>query len=173
VSADDFRARIKANDERLKAAVATANPVQAAALKAAADITKKADDSAKANKSVTRSVSDALAAGNLSTDGILGIVEQVAKEMKLPLPPAFGFDPSTCTVEDCKLLAGAMFAAGKFTEMKFLADKLSKMVSAVEKARDAKVAHSTSEIEPTAAKVAREQVKAESRRNKATATAAA
>ncbi len=173
VSADDYRNRIKATDERLKAAAASVNPVEAAAREAAASIMKKSDDSAKAVTTVTKAVSEALAAGNLKTDGVVGIVEQVAKSLKLPMPSAFGFDPGTCTVEDCNLLASAMFAAGKFTEMKVLADKLSKMVSAVEKARDAAQAHGASTIEPTAAKVAREQVKAESRRNKATASAAA
>ncbi len=169
VTSEDFLGRISEKEKSIEASKVTADPVKAAAVKAASEITKKADDSRKANKAVTSAVSDALAKGNLDTDGILGIVEHVAKEMKLPLPPAFGFDPSTCTVEDCKLLAGAMFAAGKFTEMKFLADKLSKMVSAVEKSRDAATQSTT--IEPPAAKIAREQVRAESRRNKATAAA--
>ena len=163
VTSEDFLGRVSDNEKRIKAAAVVADPVQAAAVKAAGEITKKADDSRKANRAVTSAVSDALAKGNLSTDGILGIVEHVAKELKLPVPAAFGFDPTTCTVQDCELLAKAMFAAGKFTEMKALASTLGKMVSAVEKAREASVQSASVEIEPTAAKVAREQKTAESR----------
>jgi hypothetical protein len=169
VSANDYRDRIKATEERLAAAKVSANPVEAAAREAAAGITKKADDSAKAVTAVTKSVSDALAAGNLKTDGVVGIVEQVAKSLKLPMPPAFGFDPSTCTIEDCDLLASALFAAGKLTEMRHLVNRLSKMVSAVEKAREAAIAHGTSTIEQ--GKASREQGKAETRRSKASAPA--
>jgi len=171
VTSEDFIGRIAAKDKAIEASKVTADPVQAAAVKAATEITKKADDSRKANKQVTTAVADALAKGNLDLEGILGIVEHVGKEMKRPLPASFGFDPTKCTVEDCKILAGAMFAAGKFTEMKFLADRLSKMVSAVDKARDA--AQHTTSIEPTAAKVAREQVKAESRDGSASKVGAA
>ena len=161
VPTQEFEDRIDANVKRLKALEVAANPAQAAAVQAAAAITKKADDSRKANRQVTSAVSDALAKGNLSTDGILGIVEHVAKELKLPVPAALGFDPTTCTVQDCELLAKAMFAAGKLTEMKALASMLGKMVSAVEKAREASVQSATIEIEPTAAKVAREVAKSE------------
>ena len=159
VTSEDFLSRIDANAKRLAAAEKAADPVQAAAIEAAASITKKADDVRKANKAVTTAVSDALAKGNLSPEGVLGIVEHVAKELKKPMPASFGFDPAGCTVQDCELLASAMFAAGKFAEMKFLVDRLGKMVAAVEKAREK--AQSTLPIETAAAKVAREQIKAE------------
>ena len=111
VTSEDFLSRIDANAKRLAAAEKAADPVQTAAVEAAASITKKADDVRKANKAVTTAVSDALAKGNLSPEGVLGIVEHVAKELKKPMPASFGFDPAACTVQDCELLASAMFAA--------------------------------------------------------------
>lgn len=171
VSADEFQERVDANVKRLAAAKVVADPVKSAAEAAAKSINKKAEDFAKATTAVTTAVSHAIAKGDLDAGNIMGIVEAVAKDLKKPLPSQFGFDPASCTKEDCKVLASAMFAAGKYNEMKFLADRLGKMVAAMDKAREQ--AQSTLPIESDKVKAAREQRKAESRRNKASAPAPA
>src|SRR5271166_99523 len=56
VTSEDFIGRIAAKDKAIEASKVTADPVQAAAVKAATEITKKADESRKANKQVTTAV---------------------------------------------------------------------------------------------------------------------
>ena len=90
----------------------------------------------KANEDITTSVSEALSQGLISTEGVVGILENVAKHHKLPLPTSIGFNPATCTVEDCRLLAETMFNHGKYAEMVSLRNRLDKMVSTLEKARE-------------------------------------
>jgi hypothetical protein len=118
--------------ERIKAA---ADPAKAAAKAASDAIKERTRAVAKVNEAITTGVSDALVNGYLSAEQVLGIVENVAKHHKVPLPTAIGFDPARCTIEECNLLASTMFQAGKYAEMVHLRDRLDKMVKAVDSAR--------------------------------------
>ncbi|AGA26482.1 hypothetical protein [Singulisphaera acidiphila] len=141
VSTEDFMARL-ANHEKAIAdtRATTLDPVAAAAKVASEAIKAKTAAAAKSTKDITSSLSDGLSGGHVSADGALSILENVAKHHGIPLPSAMGFDPASCTVQDCELLASTMFASGKYAEMVALRDKLDKMVSAVDKARAAALA---------------------------------
>jgi hypothetical protein len=160
VSTERFFELVEATEKRLTAA--NAKPVSPG--KALAE---KAADSAKANRAVSTAVSDALEAGNLSTENIVAIVDHLAKEHKQSMPAQFGFNPVSCTVEDCDLLASAMFQAGKFAEMKRLVERLAPMVASVEKLREQQTRQA--DVEPVKVKARREQAKAESKSTKAAA----
>ncbi len=134
VNSETFLARIADTAKALESAKTAADP--AAAAKLASDAIKaKTKAVHKANEDITSSVSDALANGHMSAEGVLGIVENVAKHHGIPLPTSIGFDPAKCTIADCDLLASTMFQAGKYAEMVHLRDRLDKMVAAVDKAR--------------------------------------
>ena len=143
VSSDDFMGRISANLKRLAALAVSTDPVAAAAKIVSDSVKAKTRAVSKANEDITSSVSDALVSGNVSPEGVLAIVESVAKAHDVALPTRFGFDPSTCTVAECKLLAETMFAAGRFDEIRALALVLNKMVATVDRnkaAQDEKAA---------------------------------
>jgi hypothetical protein len=138
VSTDEFLARFDAHKKCLEAAAAAKADPAAAAAKAASDAIKaKTRAVAKANEDITSAMSDALAAGHLTSDQILALLENVSKHHQVAMPSKVGFDPAGCTVADCDLLASTMFQAGKYAEMKHLRDKLDQMVAAVDKAAKA------------------------------------
>jgi hypothetical protein len=140
VSSEDFMARHANVVKALKDAAVAADPAAAAAKAASEALKAKARAVSKANEDVTSSVSDSLVNGYLTPEGVMSIVENVTRHHGLSLPTKFGFDPATCTVDDCRLLADTMFAAGKFVEIKALASVLSKMVATVEKAAESQSA---------------------------------
>lgn len=158
VSAESFRERYEAHEKGLAALAVSADPAAAAAKVASEAVKAKAKAVGKANEDITASVSDALVGGHISAEGVLGILENVAKHHSIPLPSAIGFDPARCTIADCDLLASTMFQAGKYAEMVHLRNKLDKMVSAVEKSRAHALSTSAAlrEIAPPSAKVAAE-----------------
>ncbi|SIO37433.1 hypothetical protein SAMN05444166_4191 [Singulisphaera sp. GP187] len=138
VTREDFTNRIQATVKRIADAKAALNPAKAALEAAATAVKKQARDAAKATEDITTSLSDGLAKGAVTPEAALSILENVAKAHGKPLPAnAVGFDPASCTLKDCELLALAMFSSGKYTEMVALRDKLDKMVSAIDKARAA------------------------------------
>jgi hypothetical protein len=162
-SSEDFASRIDGYVKAVASDAALSDPAAAATAIAAKAIQERSKAVSKANSDITTGVSDALSKGFITADGVLGIVENVAKHLNIPLPTAIGFDPATCTVADCDLLASTMFAAGKFTEMVHLRDKLNKMVSAVEKARAAAESRTpaATNVVPVSTKVDREIMKDE------------
>ena len=149
VTSEDFLGRIAANVKALAALAAASDPAAAAAKVASDAIKAKARAVSKANEDITSSVSDALTGQNLTAEGVLSIVENVAKHLDVPLPTKFGFDPASCTVEECDLLAKTMFQAGRFKEMRHLVSVLSKMVAAV----DAKASADSAKVDRKTAKV--------------------
>lgn len=137
IGSEAFQERYDASVNVIAAAMSSKDPVAAAAKLASEAIRAAAKAKSKANEDITTSIADALSGSHISAEGVLGILENVAKSLSIPLPSAIGFDPARCTVQDCDLLASTMFQAGKFAEMIHLRNKLDKMVSAVEKARAA------------------------------------
>lgn len=134
LSMTEFEDRVKAHADRLAAEKATkADPAKVALEAANQAIKAKTKAIGLANEAVTTAVSDALAGQFLNGGQVLGIVETVAKAHGIDLP-SMGFDPMTCTVKDAKMLAQAMFGAGKLAEMKVLRDTLDIMVKQVENA---------------------------------------
>lgn len=116
-----------------------------------ATVTSKAAKERKAksaaNAAVTTSISDAIAASHLTPAAVLAIVEHVSKELGKPLPPHIGFNPVTCTVNDCDLLASTLWQARKYDEMIALRDRLSNMISTINRAQEASTStrsHATS-----------------------------
>jgi hypothetical protein len=130
----EFQDRVKAHADRLAAEkAAKADPGKAALEAANKALKEKAKAVGGANAAVTTAVSAALANQFLNGVQVLGIVETVAKAHGVDLPN-MGFDPMTCTVKDAKLLAQAMFGAGKIAEMKALRDTLDVLVKQAENA---------------------------------------
>jgi hypothetical protein len=152
VNAEDFTGRIDANVKRLADLAIAKDPVAHAA-KVAGDAAKaKIKAVNDANTAVASSVSDALAGQHLTTEGVMSIVENVAKHHGVPLPASYGFDPATCSIADCKVVAETMFRAGKFEEMKALMDALGKGLAIVDAKRataDAKAARAASRVNPS------------------------
>ena len=154
VSSDDFMGRIAANVKRLAALAVTADPVAAAAKVVSDAVKAKTRAVSKSNEDITASVSDALVSGNVSPEGVLAIVESVAKAHDVVLPTRFGFDPSTATVAECKLLAETMYAAGRFEEIRSLAGVLNKMVATLDHgiaAKDEKITRKAARLAKTGA----------------------
>jgi len=141
VSREDFENRVALTIRAADASrMAKLDPVKAAAKLASDAVKADAAKVAKSTKDITAAVDTAIASGAVSPEGALAILEGVAKHHGKPLVAAsIGFDPATCTVEDCEKLAAAMFGAGKLVEMKALAAKLAKGIATLEKAA-AKVA---------------------------------
>ena len=136
VSRVEFEARIVATLKRIEDAKSGLSP-EALAAKAAADAVKARRAAvAKANEDIAWALSDALSEGHVTAEGVLAILETVSRTHGIALPPAIGFNPAGCTGEDCDLLASTMFQAGRHAEMRRLRDRLDKMVSAVDKARE-------------------------------------
>lgn len=130
----DFEARVKAHAGRLaEEKAAEIDPARAALDAANKALKEEARAISRSDEAVTTAVSDALAGQFLNGGQILGIVEAVARAHGVDLP-SMGFDPTTCTVKDAKMLAQAMFGAGKLAEMKVRRDTLDVMVTQVENA---------------------------------------
>jgi len=131
VNTEAFKGMVEATVERLKALDESSADPMALAAKAARDAARAvARAKARAVEAITVSVSDALAGECLTAEGVLAIVEGVAKHYNVTLPAKFGFDPVTCTAADCHLLAASMLQAGKFAEMVRLRDRLDRLVAA-------------------------------------------
>ena len=133
VTSEDFLTRIASTVKEIAAAKAATDPTAAARKLTSDAIKAKTQAVNKANTDITSSVSDALVGEHLTPDGVLSIVENVCKAHDVPLPSKFGFDPASCTIADCDLLASTMFQAGRFGEMRHLVKVLSKMVATVDK----------------------------------------
>ncbi len=134
LSMTEFEERVKAHADHVAAEKAAKDDPAKAALEAANKALKeKARAVTKANEAVTTAVSDALAKQHLNGTQVMGIIETVAHAHGIDLPNV-GFDPIHCTVKDAKLLAQAMFGAGKIAEMKALRDTLDVLVKQAENA---------------------------------------
>ena len=85
---------------------------------------------------IAESIDRALADGHVDGDGLMQIVDAVARDRNLTLPRV-GFDPAHATAEDARLLAKAMWAASRMAEMKVLRDQLDVLIGAFVAAADA------------------------------------
>jgi hypothetical protein len=171
VTSEAFLERLDKHVKQLEQDAKPKDKAKADALSVAQNILKKDADVKKANTAITTSVVDAVKAGHLDIANIVGIVETVAKEFGKDMPSNFGFNPAECTVDDCNTLALAMYQAGKLYEMKRLADRLEKFIGKMEETRKASEPTIPLPVESDAAKRAKEQVKAESKRNRVAANA--
>lgn len=90
---------------------------------------------------IVESLDAAITNGHADINDVVQIVDSVLKSNNLSLPAkVVGFDPATCTVQDCKTLAAAMAGAGKLAEMKILRDTLDAMIKIAEHALLARAA---------------------------------
>jgi hypothetical protein len=128
--------------ERLARSKKTAEEVLEAELKAANR--KKVQERQAAQTKVLDSISKALAEGHADPTDIADVFGKAVKDADVDLAKVIGklvaaseqemprklvgFDPMTCNSDDCRMLAKAMFAAGKATEMRVLRDTLDAMI---------------------------------------------
>ena len=127
--------KVKAHADGLEAArKAAMDPAKAASDAAAKAVKEKAKAVANANTEVTTSISDALAGNHLNVEQVMGIMEHVAKAHGASMPQSFGFDPSNLSQDECKMIAGIMFAAGKLVEMRYFRDQLDVLIKKAENA---------------------------------------
>ena len=84
-----------------------------------------------AQSKISDSIDKALEHGHANGLDLMQIVEKIAGERGVAVPTV-GFDPSTATKADCKMLASALWNAGKVVEMKYLRDQLDMMVKMFE-----------------------------------------
>jgi hypothetical protein len=173
VTVEEFHARIKANEERLAELAANENPALAAKQATVDKLAKTAKETAKSKADVTESIANALTKGHLDPAGVSTVLENVAKELTLPMPVTYGFDPAVCTKADIDVLVSVMFSNGRFAEMTYLRDQLDKRIRAAETARDAAIAKADASTDTVKTRVAREQRHEETRRSKPSAKAPA
>jgi hypothetical protein len=99
-------------------------------------------DHDKAIKAVSDTVDEVLTDGHVNADEIMQVIDGMLTAHGLDMPQTAGtFNPATCTVGDCKMLAMAMSAHGKQKEMRALAYALGQMLLA-----DSKVAEGLAEV---------------------------
>ena len=88
-----------------------------------------------AQSKVSNAVADALTDKHADVNDIVAIVRQVVEKSPESIHRGIVvFEPESISVDECKQLAAAMFAAGKLIEMKFLRDNLDRMVKIAENA---------------------------------------
>jgi len=132
VSADEFIGGMRAHAQRIALGRATRS---AGSLPSESEAKRRAV--AKAMKSLTTKLADTFSNGLLPIEAVLGIVENVARKHGVAVPTTLGFDPATCTDDDCDHLAATMFESGHYDEMVRLRDRLNHMVSSADKTRAA------------------------------------
>ena len=136
---EDFENRMVATTQRIEAArLASLSPEKQAAKLASDSVRASHSAIAKATKDITTSLDQGIATNVVSPESALSILEAVAKAHGKPLASnAIGFNPADCTIEDCNALALAMFANGKYHEMKALVAKLQAGLAKMDKAMNA------------------------------------
>ena len=61
------------------------------------------------------------------------VIHKLVDGAEVTLPAKLvGLDPSTITIEDCKMLSAVMFNGCKIVEMKYLRDRLDAMIKIAE-----------------------------------------
>lgn len=135
VTSDDFRNRITATENRIKAIADDRLTDEARAQKHASDAVKASSAKvAKSVKSVTDSLNDAIADGSVTPEASLAILESVAQRHGKPLVAAsIGFDATTATIDDCRTLSKLFATTGRIVEMKALRDALSRDIAMMER----------------------------------------
>lgn len=134
--------------ERLARSKRTPEEALEAELKAANR--KKVQERQAAQTKVLDSITKALAEGHADPTDIADVFGKAVKDADVDMAKVVsklveaseqemprklvGFDPMACTVDDCKMLAKAMCAAGKLAEMKALRDTLDAMIKIAENA---------------------------------------
>jgi len=106
----------------------------------------------EANEAITTSLTDALSNNVLPATGVMAIVETVFDACGVDMP-CVGFDPATATADECRTLAGTMYALGRYTEMVALYKRLGRYIAEMDKARvklDAERATHEVKVDPSA-----------------------
>ncbi len=99
----------------------------------AAEAKRRAEKNAAMSK-ISDAVDKAVGADTITPADVTTIVEKVLKYHGMEMPKSGAFDPESCTVNDVRMIAKQMFAAGKVTEMRALRDILDQMLKVVESA---------------------------------------
>lgn len=143
VSGDRFKEMVADTVARVAfVAQGKLSPEQIEAAESKAEATKASAAKAASVKKLTDTLNDGFAKDSLSPASAAEVIQAVCNshgvtlpQMSSPAPIVHGFDPATATVADCELLAGTMFATGRYDEMVALRDRLSRMIAAVDNAR--------------------------------------
>jgi hypothetical protein len=118
-----------------QAKAAKKDPEKALEAERRAALAKAKKDRRDAQQGITDAIDKAVTNGHADSNDVVQIVDQVLKANNLSLPAkVVGFDPTTCTVADCKALAQTLIGLGKLAEAKVLRDTLDAMIKIAEHA---------------------------------------
>lgn len=123
----------KAEIDREKAA--KKDPEKALLQEQKAAEAKAKKDRRDSQQRIMDSLDGAITNGHADVNDVIQIVEQALKANKLALPTTMvGFDPATCTKNDCRILIESMFSHNKAAELKYLRDLADARVKQIENA---------------------------------------
>ena len=126
-----FVERFQEHADRIESSKVAKTDPAAVAVKAARDHERKIT---KARDGVREALVEAFKGDLVSPRGVQDVIDLVSKAHGVTMPTT-GFNPSALSMDDCKTIAGAMFAAGDLPEMKFLRDQLDVLIKQAENAK--------------------------------------